>query len=90
VVSINPKMESSTSEWKSYVVTAPDTTQITATVADGVAEITIGGTSLSIPLEFLEVLAELVSSLAVQNPPILPPPPPGLPALSAASQLGTL
>ena len=86
MVAINPTIETVTSARKTYTVDSPDTSQITAVVADGIAVITLGGMELNVPIACLSVLANLVDSLAVQNPP----PPPALVGTGFLSSIGVL
>ncbi len=57
---------------KVYTTAAPDTSNITATVENGIATITYGGGTLGLPLEALPTLTALVATIGAGIDPIAP------------------
>lgn len=56
-----------------YTAPAPDTSNITVSVEEGVATITYGGSSLVIPVDALPTLTALVATVGAAIEPVAPP-----------------
>ena len=55
-----------------YSVPAPDTSNITATVQQGIATIVYGGTALIVPVEAMPALTALTATVGANIQPIAP------------------
>lgn len=58
---------------QTYTTAAPDTSNIVAFIVDGVASITYGGSTLTIPIDAIPALTALVATVGAAIPPIPAP-----------------